>query len=244
MIDEVRARPRISLVIPAYNEERLLPACLEAVTSNVAGRVLEVIVVDNGSTDDTPNIVARHDWIRCVHEPEKGITRARQSGFEAASGDVIAFVDADTRPPPGWIEQIEAAFTSHEDLACLSGPYTFYDLTGLRSAVSRWWFVAAAALGHITGHLLVGGNFAIRRSVLDSMGGFDRTIGFYGEDVDIGRRATRHGRILFSRTLIMPTSGRRMTMEGFGRIATIYLANYLSIVWRGRPITRAYRDIR
>lgn len=122
MIDEVRARPRISLVIPAYKEERLLPACLEAVTSNVAGRVLEVIVVGNGRTDDTPNIVARHDWIRCVHEPEKGITRARQSGFEAASGDVIAFVDADTYSPPAGSSRSRPAFTSHEDLACLSGP--------------------------------------------------------------------------------------------------------------------------
>jgi GT2 family glycosyltransferase len=80
--------------------------------------------------------------------------------------------------------------------------------------------------------MMVGGNFAIRRDVLEKMGGFDRTIEFYGEDVDIGKRARSHGKVLFSPRFVMPTSGRRMRKQGFARIAGLYFANYLSIAVR------------
>jgi len=104
--------------------------------------------------------------------------------------------------------------------------------------------VAARPLYRLTGYLMVGGNFAIRRTVLDKMGGFDRSIEFYGEDVDIGKRAKGHGTVLFSPRFVMPTSGRRMKQQGFARIAGLYFANYLSIVLRGKPATKAYLDIR
>src|ERR1700760_2088294 len=87
---EVR-RPTISLIIPAYNEEDYLPACLDAVMENVAGKVMEIIVVDNNSTDGTKAVVERYPAVTYVFEPEKGITRARQRGFLASSGDILAY---------------------------------------------------------------------------------------------------------------------------------------------------------
>jgi glycosyltransferase involved in cell wall biosynthesis len=237
-------QPSISLVIPAYNEEDYLPACLDAVMAHVAGRVKEIIVVDNNSTDRTAQVVARYPAVTYVFEPRKGITRARQAGFKAASGDIIAYVDADTHPPAGWAEQITAHFTAKQGLACLSGPYSFYDLSGLRNKVSTGWFIAARPLYKLTGYMMVGGNFAIRRETLEKMGGFDEDIEFYGEDVDIGKRARKHGQVLFSPRFVMPTSGRRMTKQGFAKIAGIYLANYMSIALRGKPANSAYEDIR
>ena len=72
-------RPRtISLVIPAYNEEAYLPACLDAVMRNVADKALEIIVVDNNSSDGTRQVVERYPTVKYVFEPIKGITRARQ----------------------------------------------------------------------------------------------------------------------------------------------------------------------
>jgi glycosyltransferase involved in cell wall biosynthesis len=237
-------RPTISLIIPAYNEEAYLPACLDAVMANVAGGLHEIIVVDNNSTDGTRDVVARYPAVRTVFEGNKGITRARQAGFRAATGDIIAYVDADTRPPAGWVDQIRAQFAARPGLACLSGPYSFYDLSGLRNALSAAWFVAARPMYRLTGYMLVGGNFAIRRDVLDKMGGFDATIEFYGEDVDIAKRARAHGKVLFSPRFVMPTSGRRMQQQGFVRIAAIYFMNYLSVVLRGKPANRDYEDIR
>lgn len=237
-------RPTISLIIPAFNEEAYLPACLAAVERNIGDKVIEVIVVDNNSTDGTKSVIARHPSVTYVFEPRKGITRARQRGFVESRGDVLAYVDADTRPPPGWIEQILDQFETRENLACLSGPYSFYDLGGLQNAVSTGWFVIARPLYRLTGYMMVGGNFAIRRDVLQRMGGFDSTIEFYGEDVDIAKRARKQGKVLFSPRFTMPTSGRRMKSQGFARIAGIYLLNYLSVMFRSRPATHGYTDVR
>jgi len=238
------SRPTISLIIPAYNEQDYLPACLDAVMAHIAGKAIEVIVVDNNSTDRTKEVVAQYPAVTYVFEPEKGITRARQCGYRAAKGEILAYVDADTRPPAGWIDQIWEQFGADAQLACLSGPYSFYDLSGIRNKVSTGWFVLAQPMYKMTGYMMVGGNFAIRRSVLDAMGGFDSTIEFYGEDVDIGKRASQHGRVLFSRHFVMPTSARRMKHQGFARTAGIYLSNYLSIMLRGRPSHNDYLDVR
>jgi glycosyltransferase involved in cell wall biosynthesis len=123
--------PTISLIIPAYNEEDYLPACLDAIMQNVAHKAFEIIVVDNNSTDRTKAVVERYPGVKYVFEPNKGITRARQRGFIASTGDILAYVDADTHPPAGWVEQIEQQFTKNAGLACLSGPYSFYDVSGL-----------------------------------------------------------------------------------------------------------------
>lgn len=245
MTDDTPAiRPTISLIIPAYNEESYLPACLDAIMRNVAGQAMEIIVVDNNSTDRTKAVIEGYPAVTYVFEPRKGITRARQAGFMASRGEIVAYVDADTHPPAGWIEQIWAEFGKRPNLACLSGPYSFYDLSGLRNMISTGWFVAARPLYEITGAMMVGGNFAIRRDVLEKMGGFDASIEFYGEDVDIAKRAKRHGKVLFSPRFVMPTSARRMKKEGFARIAGIYFANYFSVMFRGKPATRDYEDIR
>ncbi len=237
-------RPTISLIIAAYNEEAYLPACLDAVMQNVAGKAMEIIVVDNNSTDGTKKVVERYRAVTYLFERQKGITRARQRGFLGATGDILAYVDADTRPPPGWIEQIWEQFGAHKDLACLSGPYSFYDLSGIRNKVSAGWFVAARPLYGVIGYMVVGGNFAIRRDVLEKMGGFDSSIEFYGEDADIAKRASKQGKVIFSSRFVMPTSGRRMKKQGFVKMAGIYIINYLSIVIRGKPATKGYEDVR
>jgi glycosyltransferase involved in cell wall biosynthesis len=237
-------RPTISLIIPAYNEEAYLGACLDAVMANVAGKALEIIVVDNNSTDGTRAVARRYPAVTDVFEPEKGITRARQRGFLTATGDILAYVDADTRPPAGWIEQIWEQFGRDDRLASLSGPYSFYDLHGMRNKVASGWFVAARPLYGIIGYMLVGGNFAIRRDVLEKMGGFDASIEFYGEDADIAKRAKKYGKVLFTPRFVMPTSGRRLQKQGYLRMAGLYFINFFSIVFRGKPATRGYTDIR
>ena len=104
--------------------------------------------------------------------------------------------------------------------------------------------MAARPLYGIIGYMLVGGNFAIRRDVLEKMGGFDPNIAFYGEDADIARRAKRHGKVLFDPRFVMPTSGRRMKKQGFVKMAGIYFVNFFSIVFRGKPATTRYTDVR
>ena len=234
----------ISLVIPAYNEEAYIGKCLDAAMQHVAQKACEIIVVDNGSTDRTREVVERYEGVTYVFEPCKGITKARQCGYQRSRGEIVAFVDADTVPPAGWIEQIEEQFRKNPGLACLSGPYCYYDLPRARQRIATGWFVAARPLYRLIGYLLVGGNFAIRRSVLGAMGGFDPTIEFYGEDADIARRARKFGRVLFLPGFVMPTSGRRLQQQGYVKTAATYLVNFLAIVLRGKPVTRGYTDVR
>lgn len=235
-------KPSISLIIPAYNEEAYLPSCLDAIMTNVAGRVLEIIVVDNNSTDDTRSVIERYP-VKYLFESMKGITHARQCGFLRSAGDILAFVDADTTPPAGWVDQITEAFQQDPRLATLSGPFRFYDLAGVRNLAFVTWFQLARPFFRISKNV-IGGNFAIRRDVLIAMGGFDQSIEFYGEDVDIARRARKFGRVQFSPGFVMPTSGRRIQQLGLIRTAGIYLMSFMSMTLRGKPASQRYEDIR
>lgn len=101
----MNAPKRISLIIPAYNEERYLGACLDAVARQTA-MPDEVIVVDNNSTDATAEIAARYPFVTLLRERRQGIVYARNRGFDAAGGDILARTDADVVLPDNWVERV------------------------------------------------------------------------------------------------------------------------------------------
>jgi glycosyltransferase involved in cell wall biosynthesis len=104
----------LSVVIPALNEEALLPACLKSIRQQDAGEPFEVIVVDNGSIDRTAEI-ARAWGARVVPCPERGVAHARQAGLEAARGDVIVQMDADAVLPPGALARVASWFNDRSE---------------------------------------------------------------------------------------------------------------------------------
>jgi glycosyltransferase involved in cell wall biosynthesis len=239
---------RLSIIIPAYNEERYLSACLKDVLAEVRRSAdpagVEVVVVDNASTDATASVAAV-PGVRVVAEPAKGLTRARQCGLNATTGEIVAYVDADTRMPPGWISRVLGTFAKDPNVVCVSGPYIYYDATRWQRAMVRvYWLCLACPSYWITRYMVVGGNFAARRDALDAIGGFDTKIAFYGEDTDIARRLKRAGKVKFTLRLPMRTSSRRLREEGVARMALKYGANFLSEVVLKRPVTQDYRDIR
>jgi len=235
---------KISLVIPAYNEEKYIGECLRA--AKASGQFYEIIVVDNASTDKTREECEKIDGVKVVRENNKGITWARQCGYKAATGDVLAYVDADTRMPSEWFSAVQYAFTENTSLAVLSGPYIYYDDTPVNQLIVKylWWYIFAFPLYWWVGYMTVGGNFAIKKDVLDRMGGFDTAVQFYGEDTNIARRASEHGSVKFSPTLIMYTSNRRMKGQGILKTGWLYAINFLSEVYRKKPVTMEYIDIR
>ena len=243
--ETVPEKPSISLIVPAYNEEAYLGHCLDAIMENVKGKALEIIVVDNNSTDGTAAIAKRYPDVTYVFEPEKGITKARQRGYQSAQRRDRRLCRR-RHAAAGRLDRADRGAFRQERRSSprLSGPYSFYDLHGMRNKVASGWFVAARPLYSIIGYMLVGGNFAIRRDVLDKMGGFDASIEFYGEDADIAKRARKFGKVLFSNRFVMPTSGRRLQKQGYLKMAGIYFVNFFSIVFRGKPATRGYTDVR
>ena len=236
---------KISLIIPAHNEEKYLGSCLEHALKNSAGTFFEIIVVNNASTDKTSEIALSFPGVKVVYEKNKGLTHARQRGYLEAKGDILAYVDADTRIPKGYFEKLVKEFEKNENLACFSGPHEYYDIKRSHQILTKiFWKTIAYPVYVIVGYMTIGVNFAIKKEVLDKMGGFDTTITFYGEDTNIARRAHKHGKVKFSTNFGMPTSGRRLSHHGVTKATLIYISNYFSEVVLHKPVTMKYKDIR
>ena len=236
---------KISLVIPAYNEEKYIGSCLECAIKNSNGKFFEIIVVDNASTDRTAEVAARQRGVRVVREGKKGLTRARQRGFQEAKGDLIAYFDADTQMPAGWVEKATSEFQKDPKLVCLSGPYLYYDIPVWQQSLSKFYAnILVMAVQFIFGYVINGGNFIIRRETLERMNGFDTSIEFYGEDANVARRAHEFGKVRFDLRLVMPTSGRRLNGQGALKTSFLYVSNYLSEALFHRPAHKKYTDIR
>lgn len=243
---------RLSFVVPAYNEEAYLPACLESIVGQTRelGDAVEIIVVNNASTDRTRAVALAAPGVRVVDEPRKGLTFARQAGFAASTGDLIANVDSDARLTPGWVARVMREFGKNPRLMSLSGPLVYYDMSSTQQlAVQAFYWLAILLYGMNryvlrAGSMVQGGNFVLRRDALEQIGGFNTAIAFYGEDTDIARRMSRVGKVKFTFGLKMYSSARRLKHEGIFTMAGKYTINYLWTTFRKKPFTEAYIDIR
>ena len=246
----------LSFVVPAYNEEAYLGACLESILDQTRGleHLTEIIVVNNASTDRTREIALSYPRVRLVDELRKGLPYARQAGFLASTGSLIANVDADSRLTPGWVQNVLDTFREYEakqsPLVSLSGPLVYYDLTPRQRRLVHVFYMMAwltyATNKYIlrVGSMVQGGNFVLSRSALEAIGGYDTSITFYGEDTDIARRLHAVGKVLFTFDLKMLSSARRLKHEGMVTIAFRYGLNYFWTTFFKRPFTREHIDIR
>ncbi len=112
--------PLVSVIIPAYNSERYLAEAIESVLSQ-AYPALEVIVVDDGSTDGSARVAREHEAVRCVHQPHRGVCAALNNGIENARGGLLAFLDADDLWTEGKLERQVAALVADPDLEAVFG---------------------------------------------------------------------------------------------------------------------------
>jgi glycosyltransferase involved in cell wall biosynthesis len=110
--------PRVSVIMPVLNEARRVTACLDALAAQEGAPSFEVIVVDNGSRDATPDLVRTHRiGARLETEPARGPYAARNTGLAAARGEIVTFTDADCLPDPRWLAEGVAAIDAGADLA-------------------------------------------------------------------------------------------------------------------------------
>lgn len=243
---------KISFVIPAYNEEAILGQCLKSIFREIEKTKCdaEVIVVDNASTDKTSEIARSFPGVKLVFEPQKGISPARHAGYLAAEGKLIANVDADTMLTPGWIEKVLKEFSQNPKLVALSGPFLYHDMSAFTRALTRTFYGLSFAVYILNNHIfrissmLQGGNYVIRRTALDKLGGYDLKYDFWGEDADMARRLHPLGRVKFTFRLPIFSSGRRLAKEGTFRTGWKYTLNYFGVVLLKKPVTKKYQNIR
>ncbi len=176
--------PRVSVVVCSYNGARTIRDTLEGLRS-LDYPDFEVIVVNDGSTDDTPRIAAEYP-VRLINTPNRGLSNARNTGWEAATGEIIAYIDDDAYPAPHWLKYLAYAFLTTDHVG-VGGPNIAPPGDGPIADC-----VANAPGGPV--HVLVtdtlaehipGCNMAFRRSALAAVGGFDPRYRAAGDDVDL-----------------------------------------------------------
>lgn len=129
---------KISVVIPVYNEERLIAHCLDALRGQTMAP-FEIIIVDNNSTDKTLEIAKKYPLVRIVSETEQGITYARTTGFDAARGDIIARLDADSIVKSDWVETLSKIF-SDDSTDAVTGNAAVAELSPRNRFWIRWYY--------------------------------------------------------------------------------------------------------
>ncbi len=161
---------KISIIIPVYNEADRLDACLQAIR-NQAEQVFEVIVVDNASTDQSATIARSYDFVTVLSENRQGVVFARDTGFNAAHGDILGRIDADTLIPTDWTSTITKLFADTR-LSAVSGSIHYYDQAWWRSGDKIDNFCRkhlARVLSRSNTVFLQGANLALRRDAWQSI---------------------------------------------------------------------------
>ncbi|MFH1990288.1 MAG: glycosyltransferase family 2 protein [Patescibacteria group bacterium] len=243
---------KLSFVIPAYNEEDLIGECLNSVLKQAVNRPgeIEVIVVNNASTDGTGEVASSFSGVIVIDEPKKGLVNARHAGFLASKGDLIANIDADTILTPGWVDKVLKAFLGNPNLVALSGPHIFHDLSRTFNLWVRLFYGIAFTSYLLNrfvfraGSMLQGGNFIVKRAALEKIGGYNLKFDFYGEDSDIAMRLHPLGDVKFTFSLPIYVSGRRIAVEGALITVWRYGINYFWAIFFKKPFTKTYLDVR
>lgn len=201
----------LSLVIPAYNEERHLNACLKAVAAQTVPP-LEVIVVDNNSTDKTAEIAKKYPFVTLISESVQGRGPARSAGFDKARGDIIGRIDADSVMEQRWVEKVLARFSVPDAPTGLTGLGRVDILPYLPSPRLTFWsrIYFWAVHSYFNVNTMWGANMAIRRDawlrVRDRACLDDRIV---HEDQDVSLLIIGEGgRIIQDNNLIISTHGQ------------------------------------
>jgi glycosyltransferase involved in cell wall biosynthesis len=240
---------KLSIVVPAYNEEAYISKCIESALwemRNEPEEEMEIIVVNNASTDKTKEIALSYPKVIVIDEPKRGPQQARQSGFLASKGDLVAVIDADVIIPQGWIKKAINEFTKNKNLAALSGPYVYYDRSMALNMAVQFYYLLGYLLNLINEHILSigamiqGGNLVLRRKNMEKIGGFNTNVEFYGDDTDTAIRIKKTGKVKFSFFFPTFTSARRFSKEGILATAGKYIINYLHMIIFKKPFKYHY----
>jgi GT2 family glycosyltransferase len=211
-----RQSPRVSVIVCTHNGSRTIGQCLDGL-----GRLEysnhEVLVVDDGSSDSTAEIVGRYP-VELVSTDNRGLSSARNTGLRAATGDIVAYIDDDAWPDPHWLDYLVHAFQT-TDHAGVGGPNLLPPDDG---PVARCVANAPGGPTHVlltdqVAEHIPGCNMAFRADRLREIGGFDRQFRIAGDDVDVCWRLQERGYTLGFHPAAVVWHRRRSSVRAYLR---------------------------
>lgn len=202
--------PFVSVVIPTLNVERYIRGCLTSVFSNdyPSGR-FEVIVVDNGSTDQTA-VIARSYTTQVFEAKGASISALRNRGAKEAKGEILAFLDADCLASRNWIS---AGGKSISKEPCVAG--YLYDLPDNPTWIDSYWF-CQRDFGRTETTNFAAGNLFVGRDLFFTIGGFNEAL-VTGEDTEFYARAKKHAKVISDDTIRVTHLGNPKNLRQFLR---------------------------
>jgi len=181
----------ISVIIPCYNQAHFLSEAIESVLAQ-SYSYLEIIVVDDGSTDDTAQIAAKYPGVRCIRQENQGLSTARNTGLRESRGEILVFLDADDLLLPHALETGLNYLLAHPECAFVYGHYHYVNEDGsirnefFQEPVEQNYYLVFLKGNHIGMHATV----MYRRTALEAVGGFDPSLPAC-EDYDLYLRLAR-----------------------------------------------------
>ncbi len=221
-----RTKPAISVIIPSYNEEKYIGMLFGALGRQTFSN-FETIVVDGNSTDHTREISSKH--AKVVTDSSQVIGVARNRGAKIARGDILVFLDADSRPSPDLLEKYYGVF---KDRRVVAATCPLVPIERVSDLLGFGFHFATTTLAK-TFCGICGANFAVRRDAFMKSGGFDRTLTTY-EDVEFAKRLRRYGSIRFENGSSVAVSARRIKKWGIIKFTYFNIDNVVRHALFGR----------
>lgn len=224
---------KISVIIPAYNEEAYIENCLKSLKEQTV-QPFEVIVIDNNSKDRT-NEIAKRLADKVIFEKKQGVVYALNTGVNAAKGNVVAFIGGDCIADKNWLCGIKTAFEKNSRVVEVYGPIASMDRNNrkLRFVYYFIWHVVAKTLSHTPIAMAPGGNSAVRRDAFLQAGGYDPMM-VPGEDIELSTRLRKIGKLRFIANSKVYASTRRFDQNSVWKETKGWLKVFFRIIIR-RP---------
>jgi peptidoglycan/xylan/chitin deacetylase (PgdA/CDA1 family) len=207
---------KISIIVPACNEEKFIAKTLASLKDQTYKGDYEIVVVDNCSTDKTAEI-ARSQGVRVISAHKgKNVCYARQAGVDAVKGDIIVQADGDTLYPRHWLEKIAKKFEENPDAVALSGRFLYRDhfVWAFVELNMRNWMNKISAAFFKRPFLVCGATFAFRRAAFYAVGGY-QNIAYSPDQHGLTTKFRKLGRILYDSDICVLTSARSVQQPWF-----------------------------
>jgi len=207
--------PKVSVIVCSYNGGQTLEACLCSL-KKIDYPDYEVVVVDDGSTDHTKEILSHHPWVNAIYQTNHGLSVARNVGAAAATGEILAYTDSDCMADPDWLYYLVGTL--------LSGNYAGVGGPNISPPAQNWHQACVAAAPGGPSHVLLtdvvaehipGCNMAFYRWAFEKVGGFDPEYRKAGDDVDFCWRLQQEGEVIAFSPSAIVWHYRRFTLKAF-----------------------------